>query len=57
MTISVPDGTFMRESQGVKTLQILEKWNVDVLGGEVHRVGREKRQGFESMKRDPHAVR
>ena len=38
---------------GVKTLVKLEKYQVDVLGRR-HLVKHEKRQGFNTMKRDPH---
>ena len=55
--ILAPDGVYLQESLGVKTLQKIEKWTVDVLGEEIRPVRREARQGFETMKRDPHAVK
>ena len=51
------DGTYEARGIGVKTLPKFEKWTIDVLGGEIHPVQREKRQDFESMKRDPHAAK
>ena len=51
------DGTYEFRGLGVRALQRLEKWTVDVLGGELHPVKRETRQGFAAMKRDPHAPR
>ena len=54
-TIVVPDGTYTKGSLGIKTLNKLEKWTVDVLGGDIHPVHREVRQGFSVMKRDPHS--
>ena len=56
-TIVVPDGTYTKGSLGIKTLQKLEKWEVDALGGELHPLQKETRQGFEKMKRDPHGKR
>ncbi|MDY6296440.1 MAG: type II CRISPR RNA-guided endonuclease Cas9 [Schwartzia succinivorans] len=55
--VVVHDGTYRQESLGVKTLTKMEKWTIDVLGGEVNRVSREQRQGFNDMKRDPHAIK
>ena len=55
--VVVHDGTYRQESLGVKTLTKMEKWTIDVLGGEVNQVSREQRQGFNDMKRDPHAIK
>lgn len=45
------DNTYAISSLGVKTLKSIEKYTVDVLG-EYHAVKKEKRQGFENMRRD-----
>lgn len=45
------DNTYVISSLGIKTLKNIEKYTVDVLG-EYHAVKREKRQGFENMRRD-----
>ena len=44
------DGVYKSRGIGVKTLKRLEKYTVDVLG-EYHKVGKEKRLGFENMRR------
>ncbi len=44
------DGAYKSRGIGVKTLKRLEKYTVDVLG-EYHKVGKEKRLGFENMRR------
>lgn len=54
--VIVSDGTYVQESLGIRSLPKFEKWTVDVLGGEIHPVHREVRQGFSVMKRDPHSI-
>lgn len=53
LTVINHDKTYTIASMGVKTLVKLEKYQVDVLGRR-HLVKHEKRQGFNTMKRDPH---
>ena len=55
--IYAPDGVYVQESLGVKTLKEFKKWTIDILGGEPHPVQKEKRQDFASVKRDPHAAK
>ncbi|MBR1552703.1 MAG: type II CRISPR RNA-guided endonuclease Cas9, partial [Schwartzia sp.] len=57
LTVVVPEGTYVQGSLGVKRLSKMEKWTVDVLGGEIRPVHRETRQDFETLKRDPYAIR
>lgn len=57
ISVIAPDGVYVQESLGVKTLQKFEKWTIDILGGEPHPVQKEKRQDFASVKRDPHTVK
>ncbi len=56
VNLLTPDGVYSGECS-ISTLEKLEKWTIDVLGGEIRPVRRETRQGFEMMKRDPHAVK
>ena len=56
VNLLTPDGVYSGECS-ISTLEKLEKWTIDVLGGEIRPVRRETRQGFETMKRDPHAVK
>ncbi|MCL2409222.1 MAG: type II CRISPR RNA-guided endonuclease Cas9 [Oscillospiraceae bacterium] len=45
MTVIYHDNSYTIQSLGSKTLQVFEKYQVDVLGN-ISKVGREKRQGF-----------
>lgn len=53
ITICNQDNTYAKESMGIKTLALLKKMQVDVLG-QVSEAPAEKRQGFKQMKKDPH---